>query len=258
MSKVGSKVRTFLGPEISHQLILLKNNMRHVLRAWRMRGERVYCPCCERSFRDFVVTQAVTRRKGECPFCGARERHRMTMLFLREKTSLFIEGGRLMHVAPEPTFMKQLRGVSKIEYVSIDLESPLADVRMDLTDLYFRDDLFDYVICSHVLEHVPDDRKAMAEIYRVLRPGGIAILMVPLDYGRKKTDEDPSITDPAERLRRFNQEDHVRIYGTDYFDRLREAGFDVTLDRSAETMNARELRRLGLKKDDPVVVCTKP
>jgi len=115
--------------------------------------------------------------------------------------------------------------MKNLAYVTADLESPLADVKLDVQDMPFDDREFDVVICNHVLEHVPDDRKAIAEIFRVLRHGGFAIMQVPTDYSREKTYEDDSITEPLEREKHFRQKDHYRLYGRDYLNRISEAGF---------------------------------
>lgn len=160
---------------------------------------------------------------------------------------------KLLHIAPEPQMSLLFRRVENIEYLSADLCDPRAMVRMDITDIHYPDDTFDIVYCSHVLEHIPDDRKAMRELHRVLRPGGWAILQVPIASG--STFEDRSVTNSQERERLFGQHDHVRRYGLDYQDRLREAGFDVTIDGYARGMRDPTIRRFGLDRTEDIFLC---
>lgn len=193
-----------------------------------------------------------------CMQCGALERHRLAWLYLERRTDLFDGHSKAMlHVAPELCFQRRFRKRVGAGYVAADLDSPRAAVRMDVTDIQYPDGFFDVIFCSHVLEHVPDDRRAMREFLRVLKPGGWAILLVPVTADR--TVEDPSVTDPAERLRRFGQEDHVRRYGPDYADRLREAGFDVSVTRVPDLVSAADAVRMGLTPAaGDIFHCTRP
>ncbi len=194
-------------------------------------SDRAFCPCCGGSFRSFISGGPNLRPNACCPRCGSLERHRLLWLYLQQKTNLFRDKLRVLHFAPEKIFQDALRTLPNLDYVSADLYSPLAMVKMDITDITFPDDSFDVILCSHVLEHIPDDRKAMAELYRVLKPGGWAILQVPIDPKLDTTYEDPSIVTPEERKRHFGQDDHVRWYGRDYGDRLKQAGFNLRLDQ---------------------------
>ncbi|MEX0936377.1 MAG: methyltransferase domain-containing protein [Pirellulales bacterium] len=164
----------------------------------------------------------------------------------------------MLHVAPEKCFEPKLRRALGSGYVTADLTKN-TDVQMDICSIPFPDEHFDVVYCSHVLEHVPDDRRAMHELCRVLKPTGWAVLLVPVT--RERTIEDPSITDPAERERLFGQHDHVRRYGPDYADRLREAGFHVAHTAAREIHPPERLRRLGLAtaetERDGIFTCTK-
>ena len=161
----------------------------------------------------------------------------------------------MLHVAPEPKLARLLHDMGNIDYVSGDLDPAKAMVRLDATDIQFPDESFNVVYCSHVLEHVPEDRKAMSELYRVLKPGCWGILDVPIK--RETTFEDPSVTTPEERLGVFGQSDHVRIYGEDYVDRLKDAGFDVTVERFADEIGEENRTYYGLPKNENIYLCRK-
>ncbi|MEM9186436.1 MAG: methyltransferase domain-containing protein [Planctomycetota bacterium] len=208
-------------------------------------GGARWCSVCDRSARKFMSFGLVPRPDARCPWCNALERHRLTVTFLRERTNLF-DGApkRVLHIAPEMQIERILREAVGDGYLSGDLNEELAMEKMDITDIQHADNSFDVVYCSHVLEHVPDDRKAMREFSRVLRPDGWAVLNVPITAD--KTFEDPTIEDPKERERLFGQHDHVRRYGPDYVDRLTEAGFDVEVIRPSEVAPAEQLARFGL------------
>lgn len=222
-------------------------------------GLIVRCPICDQGADRFLPfgAGAVTRADALCAGCGSLERHRLVWLYLLNETDLFsgTRRRRMLHVAPEPVLERRLRGEPLLDYLSADLDAGVAQEQMDITDIRHPDGSFDVIYCSHVLEHVPDDARAMRELCRVLRPDGWAILQVPILLER--TDEDPSITDPQERLRRFAQVDHVRAYGPDYADRLRAAGFDVRQDRYADRIGPVRSRRYGLHPADVVHFCTK-
>jgi hypothetical protein len=208
-------------------------------------GTKRFCVVCGHSARLFRTYGSVPRKDAVCPFCGAFERHRLAMHFLRSHTDLF-DGlsRRLLHVAPEAAFEPIFRQVAGAGYLSADLLRDDVMERMDITDIHHPDNSFDVIYCSHVLEHVSDDRKAMREFCRVLRPSGWAMLNVPINAAH--TFEDPSITDPAERERVFGQYDHVRNYGPDYKQRLEEAGFRVSLTTPADLLSPSEIERQGL------------
>jgi SAM-dependent methyltransferase len=206
-------------------------------------GAAVRCPCCGARFRRFAPLGAKADRV--CWWCGSLERHRAVALMLEQRPQLLPPGCRVLHIAPEPALRRLLERSRAARYVTADLDAPGVDMHFDITDAPLPDDSFDVIVCSHVLEHVPDDRAAMSEVRRMLAPGGWALMMTPVVVER--TDEDPSVTDPAERLRRFGQDDHVRRYGWDYVDRLREAGFDVDVLRLDERLSDAEVERFRLK-----------
>ncbi|MEA2142786.1 MAG: hypothetical protein QOI64_1216 [Solirubrobacteraceae bacterium] len=221
--------------------------------------QRVLCPLCEKTARRFrpFGGGTIKRPNAQCPHCGSLERHRLLWLYLRDETDLLgaERPRRLLHIAPEAVLRERLIDRPQIDYLSADLDPGLADVQMDITAIDAPADSFDVILCSHVFEHVPDDALAMRELCRVLAPTGWAILQVPILLAQ--TDEDPTLTDPQERLRRFAQRDHVRAYGPDYADRLRAAGFEVHPDRYAERLGAACARRHGVLTEEIVHFCTK-
>jgi len=186
-------------------------------------------------------------------------------LYLAHRTDVLRHHRAILHYSPEPALMGPLRAIETASCTSIDLESPLADRLMDATDLQFPDQSFDLLLCSHTLEHISDDRRAMREMFRVLRPAGRALLQHPIVL-EQRTFEDPSVTDPSERLRLFSQEDHVRVYGPDIRERLVEAGFYVSIVRPDELVSPAKFRRYGLAEDgfggklraSDIHVCTRP
>ena len=177
-------------------------------------------------------------------------------LYVTRKTDLF-DGHRkrMLHVAPEPQLSRLLQKAEYIDYLSADLSNPHAMVRMDISDIQCPDNTFDVIYCSHVLEHVPDDRKALREFWRVLKIGGWAILQVPITSD--ETFEDPTITSPKERERLFGQHDHVRRYGPDYRDRLVDVGFSVTVDGFVRELDERTVSRYGLMRSEDIYFCRK-
>ena len=144
-----------------------------------------------------------------------------------------------------------------LEYTTTDLNSPIADVKADICDLPFENDSYDFIICNHVLEHIPDDTKAMRELYRVLAPGGMAILQVPYENSRDTTFEDDTITDPKERAIIFGQYDHVRVYGMDYFKKLEQIGFKVDAVDYTANLSKKEINEYRLPKGELIPVCRK-
>ena len=214
----------------------------------RYLGWKVKDPICGRRFRSFAPDLwDGTRWFGEpvrCPRCGSLPRHRWLWLYLNGNPGL-VERKAVLHVAPEPMLAPYLEAAAS-EYVSTDVEPGRAAVEADLTALPFEDERFDLIVCSHVLEHVPDDHAAMLELHRVLRGGGAALVQTPVNYEQRGTYEDPEEADEAERLRRFSQVDHVRVFGPDLRDRLAAVGFVVTVDDAA-SLGAESVERYGLQ-----------
>lgn len=191
-------------------------------------GNNVACNVCDRTFRKFLpYGYEVSRDNVLCPNCLSLERHRQIAFYLKNYTNFETAELKMLHMAPEQCFYDRFRKMQNIDYVTADLESPLAEVHLDIQDMPFDDSTFDVVFCNHVFEHIPDDAKAMREVLRVMKPGAWAILQVPLKHGHPTTFEDASVTTPEERARVFGQYDHLRLYGENYGDVLREQGFIV-------------------------------
>ena len=231
--------------------------LRAKLKAVYYSGKGRDCPVCGKSSRAFAAFGDPPRTEAQCTHCLALERHRFLWLYFTEKTDLFDGSAKqVLHVAPEECFAQRFKNVLGDGYTTADLMNPKAMVKMDITDIQYPDDSFDVVYCSHVLEHVPDDRKAMCEFNRVLKTDGWAILLVPIQAD--ETFEDPSITSPEERRQAFGQADHVRIYGPDYVDRLRGAGFNVEVIKVDDIVEDADRVRLGLAGDPgEIFFCTK-
>ncbi|HTV19388.1 MAG TPA: class I SAM-dependent methyltransferase [Polyangiaceae bacterium] len=214
------------------------------------------CPVCASgllSFLPFGVGGRV-RLNAVCPACLSLERDRAAWLALSSRSWLDSKP-RLLHVAPEYCLEPRLRRALDSRYVTGDLLRTDVDRQLSVEELPFEDGRFDAIICNHVLEHVRDDRKALSELRRVLAPGGWALLQVPLDQTQRVTVEDPSVTSPRERRRRFGQHDHVRAYGRDYVDRLRAAGFDPELCKIQDSYAEPEIQRHGLDRSEVLHFC---
>lgn len=238
-------------------LIRLSYVVRPVL-ALYLKGHRFTDPIDQKSFKTFLpYGYGVQRPNVLSPSTLSLERHRLLWLFLESDTDFFKSPQKVLHFAPEQAFYKRFRKMPHLDYVTTDLNSPLADVKADICDLPFGDNEFDVILCNHVLEHIPDDFKAMQELYRILKPGGWAVLQIPQDLNRDITYEDNSITDPKERAKIFGQYDHVRIYGLDYFDKLRSVGFKVDAVDYAKRLSHSDVERYRLAKGELIPVVYK-
>ena len=245
--------------------------LNHIPRSWLQRlaswavpimgiaylGRGRECPLCGSRRRKFMPYGYVTSREDAlCPRCLALERHRMIWLWITRHTDLLERRPRLLHIAPEVSLMRHLKPLygNSGNYITADLESPLADLHFDVQQIPLSDGSVEVVICNHLLEHVEDDRVALKELQRVLCHGGWGILLVPEDRSRATTFEDDSVTDREERTRLFGQYDHRRVYGRDYDDRLRSAGFRVERIPCSDIATATERKLYAIGNDDLVVV----
>ena len=220
----------------------------------RHRGDTVRCPLCDSGFDRFKDDW--NRPNALCWRCGAQERHRAQWLLFERRPQLLGEARSLLHFSPEWCLRRHLAALPGLRYVTSDLDrAQEADLRLDVTALELPDDAFDAVICSHVLEHVRDDRAALRELRRITAPGGFTLVMVPLALDRASTYEDVSITAPEEREQAFLQHDHVRLYAPDIADRLRAAGFAVEVADMHAELGPDAARRHGLLASDLIFLC---
>jgi SAM-dependent methyltransferase len=239
---------------------------------WFYKGNQYIDPIDGKSFRKFLPYGYVNIRENVLsPSTLSLERHRLLWLFLQNETDFFAENSKnlpfnirqnnqplkVLHFAPEQAFFKTFKNQKNIVYTTTDLNSPLADVKADICHLPFEDHSFDVIFCNHVLEHIPDDTKAMQELYRVLKPGGMAILQIPQDLNRATTFSDDSITDEKERAAIFGQYDHVRVYGRDYFEKLRSIGFTVVEEDYTKKISPELVTKYCLAPGEIIPVCFK-
>lgn len=219
-------------------------------------GDKFTDPIDGNSYRKFLpYGYGKSRENALSPGTLSLERHRQMWLFLQNETEFFTKKLKVLHIAPEQEFLRKFKKMENLDYTSADLYSPIVDVKADILNLPFPDESYDVVFCNHVLEHIEEDAKAMQELYRVMKTGGWGIFQVPMKNSLAKTYEDFSITDKKERQKHFGQYDHVRWYGLDYFDRLRNAGFKSEILYYSQKFTPEEIARYGLMKNEilPVV-----
>ncbi|OCB74451.1 class I SAM-dependent methyltransferase [Flavobacterium crassostreae] len=240
-------------------LIRLSYVARPIL-ALTLKGTTFTDPIDGKSFKTFLPYGYGNQRNNVLsPSTLSLERHRLLWLYLNDQTDFFTskEKKKVLHFAPEQAFYKRFRNQKNLDYTTTDLFSPLADVKADICDLPFEDNQYDIILCNHVLEHIPEDTKAMQELYRVLKPGGMAILQIPQDLNRATTFTDDTITDPKKRAEIFGQYDHVRIYGRDYFDKLRHIGFRVVEEAYTTKIAPELVTKYCLAPGEIIPVCFK-
>jgi SAM-dependent methyltransferase len=215
-------------------------------------GNQIECPVCNHHYRKFLPYGRINPRQNAlCPHCLSLERHRLIWVYLKEKSNFFTDKLDVLHIAPEPCFMKPFEKQHSEKYITADIESPLAKVKMDIHEIPFPDDHFDVVLCNHVLEHVDNDIKAMSEIHRVLKPGGFAVMQVPFFAPVPDvTFEDLSITNPREREKAFGQSDHVRMFGKDYAKRIERSGLKAEASQFALELPEAKVLRYGLVRNE--------
>ncbi len=221
-------------------------------------GNNVQCPISGKTYRKFLpYGRNPARDNALCPDSLSLERHRLMYLYLKNTTNFFTAKLRVLHIAPEHCFIHRFEKMKNLDYITADIESPLAKVKMDVHQIPFPDNDFDVAFCNHVMEHVTNDIKAMSEIYRVLKPGGWAIIQSPINPLRTVTFEDLTLKTPEEREAVFGQNDHVRDYGLDYGRRLEQAGFTVVEDDFVKRLPAEKVKLYALPKDEIVYLCKK-
>jgi len=238
-------------------LIRLSYVVRPIL-AFFLKGNKFTDPIDGKSFKTFLPYGYGEQRNNVLsPSTLSLERHRLLWLYLKNKTNFFKDNLKVLHFAPEQCFLKRFRELNNLDYTTTDLVSPIADVKADICNLPFEDNSYDVIFCNHVLEHIPDDTKAMQELYRVMKPGGMGIFQIPQDLNRDVTFEDNSITDKKERAKIFGQYDHVRVYGRDYFDKLRGIGFKVEEVDYTALLSKEEIETCCLAKGEIIPVVHK-
>lgn len=238
-------------------LIRLSYIVRPVL-AFFLKGDTYTDPIDGKSFKKFLPYGYGKQRDNVLsPSTLSLERHRLLWLYLKNETDFFTAKHKVLHFAPEQAFYKRFRKLINIDYTTTDLNSPLADIKADICNLPFSDNEFDVILCNHVLEHIPNDIKAMQELYRIIKPSGFGVLQIPQDLNRAHTFEDDSITDEKERAKIFGQYDHVRIYGRDYFEKLRSIGFKVEEVDYTASLSNEEIDKYRLAKGEIIPVVRK-
>lgn len=207
-----------------------------------------YCPICETNHEKFNSFGYIPREDALCPTCGSLERHRLSWLVIKDKIkNQNIKNKNLLHIAPEKMLREKFTNIFKENYLTADLYSANAKIKMDITKIEYPNESFDYIYCSHVLEHIQDDKKAMRELNRVLKKDGWAILLVPI-MTKGPTEEDYSINTPEERMKYYGHPDHVRNYGCDYKERLEENGWNVEVIYSENFLTKEEINQMGITK----------
>src|SRR6218665_439692 len=252
------KLFKFILNPIPRPLLIRLSYVARPILAFALKGNTFTDPIDGKSFRSFLPYGYGTQSNNVLsPSTLSLERHRLLWLYLKNETDFFAAPKKVLHFAPEQAFYKLFRNQKNLDYTTTDLFSPLADVKADICDLPFSDNSYDVIFCNHVLEHIPDDTKAMQELYRVLKPGGMGIFQIPQDLKRVTTFEDNSITDPKERAAIFGQYDHVRVYGRDYFDKLRSIGFTVVEEDYTQKIVPELVEKYCLAKGEIIPVCFK-
>ena len=247
--------------------IILYTFLRKVISFALYFGNKYTCPVCKKSFRKFLpacVSEATViyeknvigggqRENSLCPYCNSTERLRLEYLYLQKHTNIFDTKNKVLHFAPEHGFEWLFRKSKNIDYLSGDIEKGCAMYVVDITEICFDDNEFDFVICNHVLEHVFDDKKAFEEIQRVLRPGGLVVITVPISLNSATTIETPTTSD-KERLELYGQKDHFRLYGMDFSARLMSAGFDVTTYNAKDNISTELINKYLLLEMETIFI----
>lgn len=253
--------------KILPELILLKYRgyKKHKrIRSYRNNG--VECPICNSTFKSFESYGIVKRENARCYTCGSLERHRLLWKYFNEELEYFKKGpkGMVLHFAPEKVLYDFFDRFKDVDYIPCDLfpenyqfQGKSITQKVDITKIPFENDYFDFIICNHVLEHIPDDKSAMSELFRVMKKGGQGIFQVPIDINREVTYEDFSITSPQVREKVFGQNDHVRVYGSDYKNRLEGVGFTVHVDHYIDGFTQKEIKKYGLMPSEFIYRCSK-
>ena len=225
---------------------------------WYFKGSRFTDPIDGSSYRKFLsYGYQVSRPNALSPGTLSLERHRLLWLYLKRKTTFLEDSLKVLHIAPEQVFYNEFKSFIHWSYTTTDLNSPLADIKADVCDLPFEENSYDLIFCNHVLEHIPNDKKAMQELFRVLKTGGTLIAQVPIEENLSITYEDNNIKDKAKRTEIFGQYDHVRIYGSDYYNRLESVGFKTQAIDFLKEFSPQEIESFALPKNERIPLAKK-
>lgn len=234
------------------------------LRSLKYIGNKVYCPCCDTHFSKFLEV-GPKRQPMLCPRCRSNDRDRFFWLYLEANPGFFKEGIKLLHVSPETIYYKRFKKIPGVRYTAGDKfvlqfgsTYPADTVYLDITNMpEYAENTFDFIFCSHVLEYIKEDRQSLRELYRVLKPGGKAIISIPINHGHYETLEDPNITDPKEQERLYGDTGHLRYYGEDYGERVKEAGFTIQFTPVTDFITAEMITKCVINPKDVVHLCLK-
>jgi len=258
VKSVSKKLFKIILNTVPRPLLIRLSYIARPILAFFLKGNTFTDPIDGKSFKSFLPYGYGKQRNNVLsPSTLSLERHRLLWLYLQNESDFFTAKKKVLHFAPEQCFLKRFRRLNNIDYTTTDLLSPIADVKADICNLPFKDNSYDIILCNHVLEHIPDDIKAMQELYRVLKPGGYGVFQIPQDLNRAITFEDNSITDKKERAKIFGQYDHVRVYGLDYFDKLRSIGFKVEEVDYTAKLSAEAIKKYCLAKGEIIPVVYK-
>lgn len=252
---LSTKVKESLGP-----IFPIANKIRLSWLKIKFAGDKVICACCKSQFSKFAPFGETTRYNAWCPNCESLERHRLLWMYFEKETNLYTAPLKLLHIAPETVFFHRLKTHSNIDYFPCDIFPglyPKGTRFFDVLNHHLPDNSYDVIICNHVFQYIEEDRRAMKSLYQLMKPGGWGIMQVPINTAAKVTYEDPTITDPLEREKAFGLKEHVRYYSYDYADRLREAGFTVTVIDYTREFSDEEIFKYGFYKGDAIYFCTK-
>jgi len=253
------KVYRFLINKLPRPLLIRLSYPFKLIAPLLYKGNNVECPVCEKSFKKFLSygSEVAARDNVLCPYDLTLERHRLMWLWLKNESNFFTDKLNVLHMAPEQCFHKRFQQQENLDYLTADIVSPIADMHFDLHDIPLEDNRFDVIFCNHVMEHVNDHLRCMQELFRVMKPGGWAIMQVPQDFDRAEVYEDASITSPEEREKHFWQYDHVRLFGRDYPDWLRKAGFEVEEYIPSEHFSSEQIARFRLMEKEVLYIARK-
>lgn len=224
--------------------------------AKKFKGKKLVCPICEFQADKFGSSPNGERQNVKCPRCRSLERHRAQWLFGLSKIN-YNKNTTILHFSPEFCYSRVFMRKTPNYYTAQYTKSMLSDYTLDIQNTGLRPNMFDIIICNHILEHVNNDYLAISELYRLLKPNGFAFIQVPMDCNLKNTYEDSSVKDPIEREKLFGQSDHLRLYGWDFEKRLENSGFKVETIQFWKLLSSEEIDKYALHENEPVFVCQK-